>query len=100
MDAKEVYRRLKFKEQMQKKVKAAEAKIDAAEDVLAALRKSCPHYDSWYEAHGSSGGWDNESHYWYHVECKDCGMTDNIDQTGQVRETKYPNAVKKSKGLY
>lgn len=76
-----------------KKRIAIETKQKEWDQKLDALQKSCPHYNSWYENKGSSGGWDRDDHYWRDYECEDCGKRWTTDQS-YAQEKKYTHAVK------
>lgn len=95
LTAKETYKRLLFKEQMEKKVKTAKAAIKRAETKLAELRLSCPHYHSEYRNRGSGDGWDYEASYWREYVCDDCGDRWTTDQSPEM-DKKYPYAVDKT----
>jgi transposase-like protein len=95
LPAKEVYKRLKFKEQMQKKVAKAKDGIKKAYQKLEDIQKTCPHYDSEYRNHGSTGNWDRDDSYWRNYECHDCGKKWQTDQSYEQYE-KYPYAVDKT----
>jgi hypothetical protein len=95
LSAKETYKRLKFKEQIQKKIASADASIKKAYEKLDAIQKSCPHYDSEYKNRGSSGNWDRDEHYWREYECNDCGKRWNTDQSYE-QDKKYPYAINKT----
>lgn len=89
LSPKEVNKRLKFKEQLQKKIAIAQKGVDKAEDKLYALRNSCPHYDSYYKNKGSTGGWDYADSYWREYECLDCGSKWRTDQDRKF-DIEYP----------
>lgn len=79
-----------------KRRRAIEAKINEWSNKLVALEDSCPHYHSWYENKGSTGSWDRDDHYWRDYECEDCGKRWTTDQSME-QERKYPHAVKGKK---
>lgn len=91
LSAKEVYKRLKFKEQMQKKVAKADAVIKKAYQKLYDLQETCPHYDSEYRNRGNS----ESEVYWRNYECHDCGKRWETDQS-YGNYAKYPYAVDKT----
>jgi len=91
LSAKEVYKRLKFKEQIQKKVAKARLAIQKAEEKLEAIRDTCPHYDSEYRNRGNTGSWDREDVFWREYECHDCGKRWQTDQAYE-NYAKYPYA--------
>lgn len=95
LTAEETYKRLKFKEQMQKKVVAATNNIEKAYKKLTDLQESCPHFDSVYKNKGSTGSWDRDDSYWREYECFDCGKLWTTDQS-RVSTEKYPHAVNKT----
>lgn len=95
LPAKEVYKRLKFKESMQKKIAKAEDQIEKAYSKLHELQESCPHYDSVYKNRGSTGSWDRDDSFWREYECFDCGKKWQTDQSF-TQDEKYPYAVDKT----
>lgn len=95
LSPKEVYKRLKFKERMQKKVAIATDNIQKAYKKLSDLQESCPHYDSIYRNRASTGSWDRDDSYWREYECHDCGKCWTTDQSRTATE-KYPHAVNKT----
>ena len=76
LSAKEVYKRLKFKEQIQKKVTKAQLAIQKAEEKLEDIQDSCPHYDSEFRNRGNS----ESEVYWRDYKCHDCGKRWDTDQ--------------------
>jgi transposase-like protein len=80
LSAKEVYKRLKFKEQIQKKITTAQKAIKKAYQKLEDLQAACPHYDSEYRNKGNTGSWDREDTFWRDYECHDCGKRWQTDQ--------------------
>ena len=92
LSPKEVYKRLKFKEQIQKKVETAKKNIAKAEAKLDALQDSCPHYDSEYVNKGSTGSWDRDDSFWRDYTCNDCGKKWQTDQSYEMY-AKYPYAI-------
>jgi hypothetical protein len=92
---KEIYKRLKYQEAMQKKVAAAENKITVAEKALEAIIKTCHHYHCTYVNKGSTGSWDRDDYYWREYECADCGDRWTTSQSRED-EKKFPYAVNKT----
>jgi transposase-like protein len=92
LPAKEVYKRLLFKERMHKKVAKADAGIKKAYQKLHDLQETCPHYDSEYRNYGNG-----EDSYWRNYECHDCGKKWQTDQAYELYK-KYPYAVDKTYG--
>ena len=50
---------------------------------LERLQADCEHETSVYKPDGSSGGWDQESSYWYECYCYDCRKRWTVDQNGK-----------------
>ena len=89
-------KRIERSESIVKRRRAIEAKINEWSNKLVALEEECPHYNSWYENKGNSGGWDYEDSYWRDYECEDCGKRWTTDQDYETKK-KYPHAVEGKK---
>jgi len=73
-----------------KKLLAKEAKI--IDEIVELRDKICKHHTLYYKPHGSSGGWDGDSSYWYEWRCYDCGKRWSTPQERRFTE-QYPHAI-------
>lgn len=73
-----------------RKRRGIEAKITQWNAKLTALEEACPHYNSWYENKGNTGGWDYDDSYWREYECMDCGKRWHTEQD-RKNDKLYPH---------